>query len=185
MRRRPASLRASPAACGRRRDRRRPSAARPAARRGAAIAAARGPRSRIRKRSRPRSTMLYRPSASCSTCVITPLQPIGIDRRPSLVVLLPARAAAAPSRSCGRPRSRPPPSSRYRGSKMCSGRNTLGKRTTFGSGKRRRSDMFDLRLAIAIIVIDLKSIAIVTSGSSSSSCPCSPSARTGRACRAS
>src|SRR5882724_8366048 len=31
---------------------------------------------------------------------------------------------------------------RYRGSKMCSGRNTLGKRTTFGSGNSgRRSDM--------------------------------------------
>jgi len=37
--------------------------------------------------------------------------------------------------------------SRYRGSKMCSGRKTLGKRTTFGSGKiGSRSDMRTLNL---------------------------------------
>src|SRR5262245_46326055 len=38
---------------------------------------------------------------------------------------------------------------RYRGSKMCSGRKTFGKRTTLGSGKSgRSSDIADCRLQI-------------------------------------
>src|SRR5437868_3634503 len=44
--------------------------------------------------------------------------------------------------------------SRYRGSKMCSGRNTFGKRTTFGSGKRgSRSIRLVDRLGLLVHVI--------------------------------
>src|SRR3954464_2197171 len=69
--------------------------------------------------------------------------------------------ASSPGRSSVIPMMRSPFSasatiSRYRGSKMCSGRNTLGKSTTFGSGKSgSRSDMFDsmnrLRLLVHVV----------------------------------
>jgi hypothetical protein len=49
------------------------------------------------------------------------------------------------------PASASPTIVRYRGSKMCSGRKTLGNRTTFGSGKRGmvEGSIADFRLQIA------------------------------------
>src|SRR6266545_5808731 len=51
--------------------------------------------------------------------------------------------------------------SRYRGSKMCSGKNTFGNRTTFGSGKiDSRSDITELPIADCRLLIYFQSAII-------------------------
>ena len=173
----------------RRRDRSRPAAARSAARprRGGSCGVWSSPR--IRNRS----------SAAQHDVVAAVGEPLDVrdERRCSRS----GRPAAGPRSRCSHPgRSstmpimRSPASasatiSRYRGSKMCSGRNTFGKSTTFGSGKSgSRSDMVsaigECRSMLAAWSRRLP-ITGSLSESSSSSCPCSPSARTGRACTAS
>src|SRR5262245_22993190 len=88
--------------------------------------------------------MLYRPSSRRSTCVITPLHPMGYTAgRPSYSCSHPGFRRAMPIiRSLDRASAT---ISRYLGSKMCSGRKTFGNRTTLGSGKiGKRSDMLQV-----------------------------------------
>ena len=70
-----------------------------------------------------------------------------IHGRPSFVVVFPSGPQQHHADHAVARQSASATISRYRGSKMCSGRNTLGKRTTFGSGNS--GSRSDIQIAIA------------------------------------
>ena len=87
-------------------------------------------------RRNPSNSTLYVPSARRQWAMIRPKTGHRIQRRPAFVVLLPAGASAAMAISPS-PAKASSNSSRYRGSKMCSGCMTCGNSTRFGNGNSR------------------------------------------------